>query len=95
MYRKRGSIDASESWFSLESEISELRLQQFQASEVREDIESNKRARDIHPSLENSTGEDNYQCIKGWSRRERRSIHQRAVFNPSRDGERHPCADEL
>ena len=74
MYRKRGTIDASERQFSLESETSGWRLQQFQTSEVGEDMESNERARDIHPSLENSTGEDNYQCINECSRGERWSI---------------------
>ena len=61
-------------------------MQQLQTLEVGEDMESDKRARDIHPSLENSTGEDKYQCITGWSRRKRRSICKGTVFNPSWDG---------
>ena len=40
--------------FSLESEASGRRMHQLQESEVREDMESNKRTRDINPNLESS-----------------------------------------
>ena len=68
-------------------------MQQFQESEDREDMEGDKRAIDINPNLENFTGEGNDQCIKGCSRRERRSICERTVFYPSWDGEIYPGAD--
>ena len=74
MYRQRGNIDASDRRFSLKSKVSGRRMHQLPELEVGEDMESDKRTRDINPNLENSTGEDNYQCIKGWSRRERLSI---------------------
>ena len=86
MRRRRGNTDASDSWFSRKSETSGWRMQQLKKLEVMKDMESNKKTRDINPNLENSTGEDKYQCNKGWSIGERRSICYRTVFNPSWDG---------
>ena len=47
--------------------ISGWRMFRFREPEVGEDLESNKGTRDLNSSLENSPGEDNHQCIKGWS----------------------------
>ena len=45
-------------------------------------MEDNQRAEDINPSVEDTTGEDKHQCIKGEVRRGHRSICTRGVFYP-------------
>ena len=74
MYQRRSNVDAGERQFNLESEASGWRMHKFRELKVWKDMQSNKRTRDLSTNLENSTGEDEYQCITGWSRRKRWSI---------------------
>ena len=64
MHRRRGNIDASDRQLSLESESSGWRMQQLQKSEVGEDMESNRRTRDINPNLENFAENINVNVLK-------------------------------